>query len=127
MPLSVRRAHEADRSYYDRAMCRSIVDTPKIAWLADPGRKYRYGNHLYSGTKLVELALKGCSMCPVQWDCARTAIQAGESAGIWSDTMDQLHWLYRTYPTRHIDIIEMARSTGVTVQKTIRHLRSGLI
>jgi len=127
MPLSVRRAHEADRSYYPRALCRSIIDTPKIAWtVTEPNRMFTYGNHSYRGSKLIELALQGCAMCQVQWDCAKTAIDAGESAGTWGDSIDQLNWLARSYPERHVDIIEMARSTGVTVQKTIRHLRSGL-
>jgi hypothetical protein len=126
MPLSIRRAHEADRSYYAHAACRSMVDTPKIAWLAEPGRKYTYGNHSYRGSRLIELALQGCAMCPVQWDCTKTAIEAGESAGIWGDTIDQINWLQRRYPNRALDIVEMARSTGVTIQNTIRHLRTGL-
>jgi hypothetical protein len=127
MPLSIRRAHEADRTYYSQAMCRSLTDTPKIAWLAESGHKYTYGNHTYRGSKLIELALQGCAMCPVQWDCTRTAIEAGEMAGIWGDTLDRVRWLGRRYPTRYVDVLEMARSTGVTVQKTIRHLQTGLI
>lgn len=127
MPVSVRRAMEADRSYYSQALCSTDTGSPKIAWLAEPGRRYTYGGHTYRGERLIELARSTCALCPVQWDCAITAIEAGESAGIWSDTIENLRWLRRTYPIDFAAKIDMARSTGVTVQRAIKMLRSRLI
>lgn len=122
LPLSMQRAARVDRSFYVDASCRNEVrDTPKIAWIAVPGKKYRIGSNIYDGEKLTELALLTCSGCPVQWRCAAAAIEADESAGIWSDTLDNVRWLGRR--PRHERVLEMAQSTGVSVQRTIVMLR----
>lgn len=124
MPLSVQRALSADRSYYDQAACRQRIDgTPKIAWLAEPKRRYKAGGQTYTGERLIELALLGCSMCPVQWECATTALDADERAGIWGDTLDRLATV-RLAPVNHVTFFEMAKSTGVTVQRSIDLLAS---
>ena len=126
LPLSIQRALKVDRSFYDHAACRTDAGTPKIAWVAAPGQRYKVGANNYSGTKLIELAMTTCSTCPVQWQCAIAALDADERAGVWADSLDQLHWLRRTYPRDYADKIEMAQSTGVSVQRTIRLLRQRL-
>ena len=125
MPISFRRAAEADRSYYPKASCRSPGDTPRLAWTAEAGRKYKVGSQHYRGAKLIELALEVCKYCPVQWDCVETAIEAGESAGTWSDTIENVRWLGRQKREGR-ELISMARSTGVPVQRAIVMLRDGL-
>jgi len=124
LPLSIQRALQVDRSFYADAACSTAQGTPKIAWIASPGRKYLVGANTYSGEKLIELALTVCSTCPVQWKCATAALEADERAGIWSDTLDNLHWLRRQ--GQHRETIEMAESAGVTVQRTIVMLRTRL-
>lgn len=126
MPISIRRAIEVDRSYYDQAACRTSTGHPKIAWTAEPGVMYEYGGHRYRGERLIELARQTCAICPVQWECASTAIKAYESAGTWGDTIDNIRWLARNHPTTAIVKLEMAKSTGVTVQRTIQLLRTRL-
>ena len=124
MPLSALRALSVDRGYYNKAACRTTDMTPKAAWLAEKGRRYSIGGHIYPGEKLIELALLGCSACPVQWTCASAAIKADERAGVWSDTLENLRWLSTL--DDHETILEMAQSTEVTVQRTIVMLRSRL-
>ena len=124
MPLSALRALSVDRDYYSEAACRTTDMTPKAAWLAENGRSYPIGGQTYQGEKLIELALLGCATCPVQWRCAAAAIEADERAGIWSDTLDNIRWLSNCGD--HKTILEMAQSTGVTVQRTIVMLRSRL-
>ena len=125
MPISMRRAAEADRSYYPQAACRTTGNTPRLAWTAEAGRKYKVGNMTYRGARLIELALEACRYCPVQWDCASTAIEAHESAGTWSDTIENVRWLGRQ-KNEHEKLIDMARSTGVPMQRAIVMLRDGL-
>ena len=124
LPLSIQRALQVDRSFYTHAACRTERGTPKIAWVASSGRKYQVGANYYSGDKLIELALTVCSTCPVQWQCANAALEADERAGIWADTLDNLHWLRRQ--GNHQEKLEMAESAGVTVQRTIVILRTHL-
>ena len=123
LPLSMQRAARVDRSFYVSAACRNDVrGTPKIAWTATPGRKYRVGANIFDADKLIELALLTCSICPVQWRCAAAAIEADESAGTWGDTLDNIRWLSRQ--SDPVNILEMAESTGTTVQRVIARLRT---
>ena len=128
MPVSVLRALEVDRSYYLQARCKTDANTPKLAWTADPGTVARYevGSQRFTGDKLNELALLVCEHCPVQWRCAEAAIDAGESGGVWSDRPENLHYLSANRLKDWREILGMAQSTGVSVQKTIRMVRGGL-
>ena len=127
LPLSIQRALEVDRSFYADAACRTTANTPKVAWVAMPNTKYHVGGNIYRGEKLIELALTTCTTCPVQWQCAATAIEADERAGIWGDSLDNLSWLRRKFPVDFAAKIKMAQSTGVSVQRMIRLLRQRLI
>lgn len=126
LPLSVQRAALVDRSFYVDAACRRIKpgSPQKTAWLAESGRKYRVGANIFDGDKLIEFALVTCAGCPVQWKCAAAAIEADERAGIWSDTLENLRHLQRR--ANYATILEMAESTGVSVQRTIAMLRTRL-
>lgn len=123
LPLSIQRAAAVDRSFYTDAACRRVRpgSPQRSAWIAEPGRKYRVGGNIYDGDKLIEFALLTCGGCPVQWKCAAAAIEAEERCGIWSDTLENLRYLARR--RNHRAILEMAESTGVSVQVTISMLR----
>ena len=124
--MSIQRALSVDRSFYQDAACRSADgSTPKVAWTASTGRKYRIGGHIYPGEKLIDLALLTCSGCPVQWECASAAIEADERAGVWADTLDNLNWL-RRQEADPATTLEMAKSAGVSVQRTIVLLKTRL-
>lgn len=123
MPLTVQRAAGVDRTFYRDALCRDDEHAvPRLAWVVeDPKKKYTIGSHIYRGAVLQRLALEVCAHCPVQWDCAAAALEADEQAGIWADTLDNLRALrYRP------GVIEMARSTGVSIQETVRMLNAGI-
>lgn len=128
MPVSVLRALEVDRAFYADALCKTDRNTPKLAWTADSGTtpRYKIGNQRYSGDKLNEMALLVCDHCPVQWQCAEAAIDAGEAGGVWADRLDNLHYLQARRLTGWRDVLHMAQSTGVSVQRTIRMVRGGL-
>jgi len=122
LPLSLLRALEVDRAFYIDAACRNDVrNTPKVAWTATPGRKYRVGANVYDADKLIELALLTCGGCPVQWRCASAAIEAGESAGTWADKLENIRWLGKQ--SNFEDALEMAQSTGVSVQNLVVRMR----
>jgi hypothetical protein len=122
LPLSMQRAARANRDYYTDAACRKDTrPTRTIAWVAVPGKKYQIGANVYDGEKLVELALLTCASCPVQWRCAAVAIEADEAAGVWGDTLENIRWLAKH--TNHTHVLEMAESTGVSVQRTIAMVR----
>lgn len=126
LPLSIQRALQVDRSFYVDAACQTPSGTPKIAWVASPGGKYKVGANTYRGEKLIELALTICMTCPVQWECATAALDADERAGIWGDTLENLSWLRRKHPADYGKKIGMAQSTGVSVQRSIRLMRTRL-
>lgn len=130
MPLSIQRAASVDRSYYREALCiNERNQTPKVAWLATPGKKYRVGAHIFDGDKLIELALTTCSICPVQWECTRTAIEADERWGIWGDTLDNIVWLDRRTKANGmsaVGVLDAAKQLGHSVQVTISTLRTRL-
>lgn len=122
MPLSVQRAASVDRSFYAKALCvNDVPGVPRRAWLAVPGTKYRLGGNLYEGEKLIELALTTCLICPVQWECAWAAIEAGECAGIWADTLDNLRLVRRNKAK-----MDIARRQGTPVQVAVRQLVRGI-
>ena len=111
-----------DRSFYVEAACRNeIRNTPKKAWTAEPGKKYRIGANIYDGDKLIELALLTCAGCPVQWKCAATAIEADEMAGTWSDTLVNIRWLGRR--SHYQSVLDLAQLKGQPVQHAIARLR----
>lgn len=117
MPLAVQRAARVPRDYYDKALCRDVDENIRIAWIAEPKVRYKFGTQRILGSVLNEFALETCRMCPVQWECAATALEADEAAGIWSDTLDNLR-LLRNRP----DVLAKAKKRGVPVQDAVRKL-----
>lgn len=119
LPVSIRRALSVDRSWEVDAACRGRGSWP---WVAEADRTYLIQGHRYSGVKLIELAMVTCQTCPVQWECAATAIRADEKAAIWGGaTADQLA-IFRKRAggvDRAVEILEMGKSSGVTVGRLV--------
>lgn len=92
LPLAMRRAHEADRTYVDQARCLPSGDStqPRVIWTAEPERTYNVAGQKLKGSTLNEWAALECEMCPVQWECAIAAIVAEEPIGVWGDTAENL-------------------------------------
>lgn len=115
MPLSVRRAASVSRDFYTDALCRTVNDEIRFFWIADPRVRYGVGSQMIMGSVLNELALETCRLCPVQWECAITAIDADESAGVWGELLDYL----RRVRNERV-VIERARAEGVPVSVAVR-------
>jgi len=122
LPLSVQRASEVDWGFRDRAACRPGPNSVQGAWFAIPNKKYRIGGSLYSGDKLLEMALTVCRSCDAQWSCAAAAIYVEEPIGTWGDTHKNLTWLSKSKHWR--THLEMAESAGVPVQDLISMLQA---
>lgn len=123
MPLSLLRAGSVNRDFYEHASCRTDTGVVKKAWTAESGRRYKIGEQTYTGDKLIELALEVCRHCPVQHDCANAAIEAGELIGTWAIRIEDIRFLSKR--PRWKEELELARSTGASVQSLVRMLRAG--
>jgi hypothetical protein len=87
-------------------------------WQVAPGRKYNG----ISGSELVRYALLICNTCPAQYDCATYAVKAQMIAGTWSMPITQLRLLQKQ-ANKH-DLIDMARTNGVSMQAVAVHSMS---
>ena len=118
-PAWLLRAISADRSYYARARCRTDTGVVRVAWTAERKKRYQPvpGGEVLAGDELIELACMQCRLCPVQWDCVRTAIQAGEPIGTWADRIENVQWLATQEDWQRL--VDGAEETGVSVQELI--------
>lgn len=114
MPLAVRRAAAVDRSFYDDALCRTDTGVVREAWIAEPTRLYKLGSQRVRGEVMNRWAVEVCKTCPVQWECALAAITAGEAAGVWGDTLENLRRI-RHRP----EVISKAQARGTPVAVAI--------
>lgn len=122
-PAWLLRAISADRSYYAQARCRTDTGVVRVAWTAERTKTYQPlpGGETLSGETLIELAQLQCRLCPVQWDCVRTAIIAGEPVGTWADRIENVKWLGEQPDWE--DMVELAQEASMTVQVLISDLR----
>lgn len=80
-----------DRSFYADALCRTDDGVPKVAWTVDNRQAFhRIDGRLYKTSTLIDLALRTCQICPVQWECAAAAIESNELLGTWGDRIEHL-------------------------------------
>jgi hypothetical protein len=121
LPKAIRRAAEADRSYYDRANCKANPEVQSVAWTLERGKTVVVGGQKIPADDLIELACIQCSMCDVQWDCATAAIVGEEPVGTWGDKIENIHFLRKR--DDRFEVLEAARSEGIPVRVAISHLR----
>lgn len=89
------RAATVDRTFYKDALCRQEKVIPRISWTAEIKRSYEIEGQKHSGYSLIKMACTICKDCPVQWECARAAINGEELVGTWSDRIENIKWLSR--------------------------------
>jgi hypothetical protein len=123
LPPYLARAAEVDRTFYAHASCRTVLDTPKLAWTAEVKRKYKLNNQEYAGNVLIKMALEVCRHCPVQWECTAAAIEGEEPVGTWGDRIENVNWLGRQ-KNHDLHIIQAAED-GEPIQTMIKRLRHG--
>lgn len=75
-----------------------------------------------SARELVELALFHCQACPVQYACARYAVEGEMRASTWAMPIQNLIWLQKQPDA--LEIIDIAEDAGEPVQVIVRDFRS---
>lgn len=97
-------------------------DAIAIAWTIAKTERATVEGREMSGRKLIQYALLVCSGCPVQYDCARTAILTEASAGTWGATLEDLRWLIKKHRDP-LGVIDAAEATGESVQVAVRRAK----
>jgi hypothetical protein len=124
-PLHVRLIYEADLSWSKDGKCRTSGqgNTP---WTILPKETITLGKHIVEGKVLIAMALEVCRGCPVQWDCARHALESAPHDyyiwGTWGAKMEDLRWLKRQ--ADGLGRIEDAHETNEPVQVMIKRERT---
>jgi len=121
-----------DRSWTSRAMCHQwrydddpANDNPRPSpWHATRDTRIEIGGVEVSGHEMTRVALLYCFACPVQWDCARFAVEGLCKAGTWAMRIVALNRLQDDIPGA-LAMLHEAEDAGVPVQVAVaRHLRT---
>lgn len=124
-PLHVRLIYEADLSWSKDGKCRTSGqgNTP---WTILPKETITLGKDVVEGKVLIAMALEVCRGCPVQWDCARHAIESAPHDyyiwGTWGAKMEDLRWLKRQ--ADGLDRLGQASNNHEPVQVMIKRQRT---
>ncbi len=131
LPVGYTRGHNKPIGWHDEARCRSDAISrasskkgglPSL-WLVKTDETYVFVGRRTSGAKLIELALLECAMCPVQWDCARFAVQVREPLGTWAMSIEDREWL-QDQPIDADVFIKQAESDCRPIQHAVRDARA---
>lgn len=119
IPKSMRRARGVSTSWKSKGRCHSAsrpAEVPGFAWTVEAKDK---GPLLLGrpAAAWIKMALMVCNNCPVQYECARWAIEVDERWGTWAMPIEELHWLKKR---AHGRIIDAAEDLGVPVQVAVR-------
>lgn len=129
LPVAYTRGHGQSIGWWKEARCRSgrpwatslrKGGSPGL-WCVEAYETYRFGDEVVSGSKLQEMALGICSMCPAQWDCTTFAVNVREPQGIWGLPHDDLEWLWERRNT--MTIINNARRRRIPIQFHVARAR----
>ena len=111
-----------DRSWTERAACLGwATQAPgrPTPWQVGPGR--RAAGSDVSNSELVKLALLICRGCPVQYDCARYAVEGMMLAGTWGMPLTALEWLRKQDDWE--ELVEFAETVGAPIQDVVADVR----
>jgi hypothetical protein len=118
---------ESDLSWAKEGKCQTSDGQPKAAWTILPREKVRLGKELVEGKVLIAMAVEVCRGCPVQWDCARHALDSAPNGdyiwGTWGARMEDLRWAKRLGAVG-VELIEAARLAREPVQVVLRDARA---
>lgn len=127
LPNYVTRSHNVDASWTEDAKCKGLsgaTDSPWYnAWFIEPSGKQRIGDAIVRGEELIKVALDICMHCPVQWQCARWALEVEEPQGTWGLPFDDLRWLRRQFGDQAAGVIDRAEGLDDPVQVHVKRLR----
>lgn len=125
----ITRAYGIDRNWMERGACRgwrNDDDTMPSPWQFDPSQTVLVQRSdgtvaKLKGREMQKLALIHCASCPVQYDCAEYAIEAGMLAGTWAMKIVDLDWLRNQDEWR--ELLMDAFVANVPVQVHVRSIR----
>jgi hypothetical protein len=115
------RVQGRDRSWMEEGSCQGHRLVRYKLFTCDEHDEITIAGTQISGLEAQRLAEAICFNCPVQWECARWALDVEEEAGVWSMTMRDMRWLRRRAHPRAI--VDQAKANGEPVQVIVRRLR----
>lgn len=128
LPWAYRKGHGKEIGWKAGARCRTMnqtVTSPRFGgepsiWQVEDDKTYvnRRGE-VVSGADLIDVAVKHCLLCSVQWECAAYAVSCEERFGVWAMTIDELTFLRRQIRNPQ-DFIVDARAHAVPIQVAVR-------
>lgn len=114
-------AFELDRSWYDKGACsgwhrKMSGPTP---WQQDPtATRDGYAD------EMIAVALIICQTCPVQYQCAKYAVEGRMLAGTWGMHPSDLVWLGRPANAKQAaPLLRAAEAAGIPAQRAVRVAR----
>lgn len=125
LPWAYRKGHDKPIGWKAGARCHGgpRVTSPRKGgepsiWQVEEAETYLAGDEPVKGFDLIAVALTYCSMCAVQWDCARYAVACEENFGVWSMPIDLLLVLRRSVNPE--ETIAAAEVAGTPMQFAVR-------
>jgi hypothetical protein len=122
-PVYIRAAVGQDLSWKERAKCRGQGVEMGGIWLLEDNDIVEFGESRYTGKVITEMALTWCSVCPVQYDCARFGVITGAKVGTYGVHLDLLKWLMKR--SDWAQIISRAEHTDTPVHLAVRQAKDG--
>jgi hypothetical protein len=108
---------EAEWTWQEESYCRNVTREVRYAWRIEAHETVTLGRSVYTGIELMAYASAVCERCPVQWDCARFAIQVQATIGTWGGVEPvELRKAVRKTP----NLISLAEDAGVPIQVAVR-------
>jgi hypothetical protein len=126
----ITRAYGIDRNWMEHGACRGWANDDDLTpspWQFDPTQEVPVKRAdgtvaVLMGREMQKLALIHCAGCPVQYDCAEYAVEAGLMlAGTWAMKIVDLAWLQKQDDWR--EILMDAFVAGTPVQVHVRSVR----
>jgi hypothetical protein len=113
-PIYIRAAVGLDLGWKQQAKCLGKGVELGGIWLLDDNEEVWFGDSMYSGEVLTEMALTWCSVCPVQYDCTRFGVITRAKVGTYGVHHNLLVKLMKREDW--LEIIEDAELSDTPVQ-----------
>lgn len=112
-----------DSTWMTHAVCRGL-DQAKKAWFTCITRDELWiAGSRTNGYEAHKHAVNICFNCPVQWECARWAVEVEEEVGVWGMFPADLGWL-QDHAANPLGIIDTARVAEEPVQVAVQRARA---
>ena len=123
-PAYVLRARGRDRSWMSQGSCspeNRSWSVGKMTWMVPRGETRVVDGVKYVGDEQERIALKICGTCPMQWQCARWAVEVQEASGTWAMPLNSLRWMLKQDDA--LLIVDNARVNEIPVARAVEVVR----